>query len=116
MADFRFAGRRVLESLRRITEDLYETPVNWRQRVPVRQVPVLRWRELEIHHVDLGLGYSAADWPAAFVEHTLESELPELAARHPDVGVPELPRTELLAWVIGRPTREGLPPVPAWPF
>lgn len=116
VTDFRFAGRRVIESLRRITEDLYETPVNWRQQVPARQVPVLRWRELEIHHVDLGLDYSAADWPGTFVEHTLESELPALAARHPDVGVPELPRTELLAWVIGRPTRVGLPPVPAWPF
>jgi maleylpyruvate isomerase len=115
-ADVRFAGRRVIESLRTITEDRYETPVNWRKRVPARQVPVLRWRELEIHHVDLGLDYSTADWPEGFVEHTLESELPALAERHPDVTVPELPRTELLAWVIGRPTREGLPPVPAWPF
>ncbi|MFF2113032.1 hypothetical protein CJ179_42005 [Rhodococcus sp. ACS1] len=116
VADFRFAGRRVIESLRGITEDLYETPVNWRQRVPARQVPVLRWRELEIHHVDLGLDYTAADWPELFVEHTLESELPALAVRYPEVRAPELPRTELLAWVVGRPTREGLPPVPAWPF
>ena len=116
VADFRFAGRRVIESLRGITEDLYETPVNWRQQVPARQVPVMRWRELEIHHVDLGLDYTAADWPELFVEHTLKSELPALAAGHPEVRAPELPRTELLAWVIGRPTREGLPPVPAWPF
>nr|WP_268960762.1 maleylpyruvate isomerase N-terminal domain-containing protein [Rhodococcus sp. T7] len=116
VADFRFAGRRVIESLRGITEDLYETPVNWRQQVPARQVPVLRWRELEIHHVDLGLDYTAADWPELFVEHTLESELPALAAGHPEVRAPELPHTELLAWVVGRPTREGLPPVPAWPF
>ena len=26
-----------------------------------------RWREVEVHHVDLGLGYSAAEWPVGFV-------------------------------------------------
>lgn len=115
-ADFRFASRRMLDSLRQIGEDRYEMPVNYRKPATVRDIPILRWRELEIHHVDLGLGYTADDWPETFVEHTLRTQLPELSARHPNVAVPELSRNELLAWLVGRPTREGLPPVPAWPF
>lgn len=115
-ADFRFAGRRVLDSLGRIPADRFLEPVNWRKAVTAQFIPVLRWRELEIHHADLGLGYTPADWPENFVEGTLESELPALRAHHPDVRVPDLPRAELLAWLIGRPMRDGLPAVPAWPF
>ncbi len=115
-ADFRFAGRRMLDSLRQISEDRFETPVNYRKPVTARDIPVLRWRELEIHRVDLGLDYTAVDWPDVFVEHTLRTELPELRLFHPQVPVPDLPRAELLAWLVGRPTRDGLPPVPAWPF
>ncbi|MCQ4119619.1 maleylpyruvate isomerase N-terminal domain-containing protein [Rhodococcus tibetensis] len=115
-ADVRFAGRRVIESLRDITADRYATPVNWRKPVTAGDVPVLRWRELEIHHVDLGLDYAVDDWPESFVERTLGTELPELRALHPGVTVPDLPQPELLAWLIGRPTRTGLPAVPAWPF
>lgn len=33
---------------------------------PVAQVPVRRLVELELHHCDLGIGYSPADWPASF--------------------------------------------------
>ena len=29
-------------------------------------VPLMRVREVEIHHADLGAGYTAADWPAGF--------------------------------------------------
>jgi maleylpyruvate isomerase len=35
-----------------------------------------RWREVEIHRVDLGSGYLPAQWPAAFVE----TVLPDVAA------------------------------------
>jgi maleylpyruvate isomerase len=44
-----------------------------------------RWRELEIHWVDLLLGYGPADWPAAFVAPLL----PSLA--DPDRLGPRLP-------------------------
>lgn len=115
-ADFRFAGRRLLDSLRGIGPDLLGTPVKWRKPVTARDIPLLRWHELEIHHLDLGLGYSCRDWPVSFVESTLESQLPELAVAAPDVTPPDLPRAELLAWLIGRPTRDGLPELPAWPF
>jgi len=40
-----------------------------------------RWREVEVHHVDLGLGYSAAEWPVGFVTRGLEEALGELPDR-----------------------------------
>lgn len=40
---------------------------------PKSQVPLRRLVELELHHVDLGIGYTPADWPASFAER----ELPE---------------------------------------
>lgn len=36
-------------------------------------VALMRVREVEIHHADLGAGYSPADWPEAFRELLLES-------------------------------------------
>jgi maleylpyruvate isomerase len=40
-----------------------------------------RWREVEVHHVDLGLGYAASEWPVAFVTRGLGEVLAELPAR-----------------------------------
>ncbi|MGW0173365.1 maleylpyruvate isomerase family mycothiol-dependent enzyme [Rhodococcus sp. NPDC003322] len=115
-ADLRFAGRRLVDDLRAAAPDRLDTPVKWRKPVTARDIPVLRWRELEIHHLDLDLGYSCTDWPTEFVESTLATQLPELAAVAPDVELPDLPRAELLSWLIGRPTRPDLPEVPGWPF
>lgn len=61
---------------------------------PAEQVLRGRLREVEIHHVDLGAGYTAADWPEAFVTDLLTSELPALAARAEPAA--------LLAWLTGR--------------
>lgn len=33
------------------------------RELPARAVPFLRLREVEIHHADLGAGYTASDWP-----------------------------------------------------
>ena len=40
-----------------------------------------RWREVEVHHVDLGLGYSSAEWPVGFVTRGLDEVFAELPAR-----------------------------------
>ena len=37
-----------------------------------------RWREVEVHHVDLGLGYAASEWPVAFVTRGLDDAFAEL--------------------------------------
>src|SRR5207245_7746700 len=36
-------------------------------RFPTTESPIRRLREVEVHHVDLGLGYTSADWPDPYV-------------------------------------------------
>ena len=104
---------------------------------------VRRWCEVEIHHADLGTGYTPADWPAAFVDRvldytadrwTFQGNAPVSALRDTDAGrdwrfttpdpAPTVagPGRSLAAWVVGRSPGERLlsdpPPLPApprWP-
>jgi len=62
-----------------------------------RDAALSRWREVAVHHGDLGLG--PVSFPPALVEVWLPRELPRLTERSDPA--------ELLAWVIGR----GDPPV-----
>jgi maleylpyruvate isomerase len=65
---------------------------------PARALPYARRREVEIHHVDLGLAYGPADWPADFVERTLLF-LHSRSGAVDAVGQP----SDVLAWRLGRP-------------
>jgi maleylpyruvate isomerase len=94
-----------------------------------------RLTEVEVHHIDLGAGYSPDDWPLDFAA-TL---LPSVAADFGDAGAPAVllratdtgselrigppdtvpaveisgPASALLAWLIGRGSGAGLDVVPA---
>lgn len=84
------------------------TPADWSRTVELRngvtdsasRVPFRRWVEVELHHVDLGIGYELEDLPAEFVER----ETDFLAERF--AGHPEVPPTRLTdgtrAWRTGR--------------
>lgn len=74
---------------------------------PCAELPSRRWREVEIHRVDLGLGGEPADWPDAYVE----LELPKALAQLPDRLSPA-ERATLLAWLVGR--AEAPPGLPPW--
>ncbi len=105
------------------------------------EIPLIRVREVEIHHVDLAVGYTPEHWNAAFAARTLDQLAPFFrSARDCPVGVlvatdadarwevaaegPELagPVTELAAWLVGRSSGDGLaiqpagavPPAPLW--
>ena len=84
---------------------------------PVAELPFRRWREVEIHHVDLGLGYGIDDWPDDYVEAELARARPSLAARLP-AGVTFDPdsinRRRLLAWIVGRGDEPDLPQLSPW--
>ncbi|MGD0440893.1 MAG: maleylpyruvate isomerase family mycothiol-dependent enzyme [Acidimicrobiales bacterium] len=69
--------------------------------LPCRVLPISRWREVEVHHLDLGLGYAASDWPAEFVTLDLPYALDRLPER---LGDPAQ-RAEFLAWIYGRTER-----------
>jgi maleylpyruvate isomerase len=78
---------------------------------PCEAMPFHRWREVAIHHVDLGLGYTAADWPEDYVARELAISLRLLPER---LGGAD--RRRLLAWLLGRrdqPSDLGLAP---WQF
>jgi len=51
-------------------------------------------RNVEVHHVDLDIGYQISEWPAAFVDGELPRRLRVLADR--------ADRAELLAWLLDR--------------
>ena len=48
---------------------------------PVAELPFFRWREVEVHHVDLGLGYAPSEWPVGFVTRGLDDALREMPGR-----------------------------------
>jgi maleylpyruvate isomerase len=88
---------------------------------PVRELPWRRWREVEIHHADLGLsGFTFDDWSPDYVRAELDRAMMAWRATQP-MGVTQLPERALaltpsrrLAWLVGRLPVEGLPAVPQW--
>ena len=59
-------------------------------------------RNVEVHHVDLRIGYEPRDWPGAFVESELARRLR---------GLPErADHADLLAWLLGRASAPDLGP------
>ena len=70
---------------------------------PASHVVFTRWREVEVHHVDLGRGYLPAQWPRDLVD----AWLPELLEGLPRRTDP----AQLLAWTLGR---APAPSVASW--
>jgi maleylpyruvate isomerase len=81
-------------------------------------LPLRRWQEVEVHRVDLGLGYGHRDWPEAFVARRLPSMLDQLAGRLPPGVTPPrvdgIPDHDLLAWLYDRLDLAGMPKLGAW--
>ncbi|GAB2838233.1 maleylpyruvate isomerase family mycothiol-dependent enzyme [Streptomyces deserti] len=87
-------------------------PADWSRTVELRngvtdsasRVPFRRWAEVELHHVDLGIGYELEDLPAEFTER----EIDFLTERFG--GSPDVPPTRLTdgtrAWRTGREADE----------
>jgi maleylpyruvate isomerase len=76
---------------------------------PCRWLPFHRWREVEIHHIDLGLGYSPLDWPQEYVGR----ELPLALASLPDRLSPGV-RAHVLAWLVGRSDEPSAIELASW--
>lgn len=103
--------------------------------VPLIEWPFRRWREVEIHHADLGLGFGFDDWSQGFVEREWSGALDELGDRlaagttvrlvatdepdgewvvgadGPSASTLGAPRRDLLAWMLGRHTIAGAPAI-----
>lgn len=116
LADLGAASHRLLRAIAEFPDDRWQTPLLFRSgQRPAHQALVSRWREVEIHRVDLAIGYSPSDWPEEFVSFLLPIELERLPQRDASVSVPQ-GRTdaELLAWLLGRSQDPALPALPPW--
>ncbi|MFF0793651.1 maleylpyruvate isomerase family mycothiol-dependent enzyme [Streptomyces spiralis] len=93
-------------------QEVGSVPADWSRTVELRngvtdsasRVPFRRWVEVELHHVDLGIGYELEDVPAEFVEREIDF-LTQRFSGHPDV-----PPTRLTdgtrAWSTGQEAAE----------
>ncbi len=87
--------------------------------IPVAQMPRRRWREVEVHHADLGLadlagGFGPSDWSPAFVRSEVAAQTRTWQSRRP-MGLTDLPPAALalaphdrLAWLLGRISIPGV--------
>jgi maleylpyruvate isomerase len=118
------AADTIIEDVRRSTRDLDDawaamTAADWEghglsdgRPWSCAAMPASRWREIEVHHVDLGRRYTAADWPDEFVARELPLALAALSHRLTDPGS----RRHLLSWILcrgGQPPAMALDPLPA---
>jgi maleylpyruvate isomerase len=109
-------------------------------RFAAAAVPAMRWREVEIHHADLGAGYGPHDWEPVFADAVVDTLAARLADRDPGftvvltdagrsrevgtvaAGVPEVrgSAADVAWWLSGRGDGEGLtcdgalPEIGAW--
>jgi maleylpyruvate isomerase len=105
-------------------EQTWSTHTRWDGRsregngheIPVSDLVFARWREVEVHRADLGLGYEPSDWPAEYVRRDLRLMEMRWNARRP-MGMTGLPQTALdappyerLAWLLGRTSIGDLEP------
>lgn len=135
LADVRESAARLDGAFAAQRDSDWERTVELRNGVTDRaySLPFRRWIEVELHHVDLGVGYAMDDLPAAFIEREL-ANMARRFAGHPGVPVPVELRTEdgvswhtgaaenggsktvvvagsptaLVAWLTGRSTGTGL--------
>jgi maleylpyruvate isomerase len=130
LSDVRTATGQIEDVWRRMPADAWSRPTAARSGPRPAWTSVwARWRESEIHHVDLAAGYAHGHWPAEFVDLLLPRVIPTLAARldgeitvqiqttdrDPPVtataasaaGEPVVvrgPSSAVLCWLLGRPS------------
>ncbi len=90
-ADLRGAHDRLVGAFATLSDDDWDREGRASMTRTMREFLWMRRREVEVHHVDLDLGYEAADWPVSFVGPALDECFSNLAAR----GAPLRPRIDI---------------------
>ena len=124
------AGRSASELISDLRKSIYALEATWAGATPttwagqgrtlsgnviaMSDLVFLRWREVEIHHADLGLGFNYDDLSPLYVRLELDQQVMLWRSRKP-MGLTELPDlakqllpTQRLAWLMGRREVEGL--------
>ena len=128
-ADSSAAAGRLLQALNELDvghEDALVARNPGDQPFPAREVPTIRWVEVNVHHADLGIGFGPADWEPGFATVLLDRVLqdradgPAMVLRATDTGGvwrygvqgqgPEVSgrACDLAWWVVGRGDGAGL--------
>jgi maleylpyruvate isomerase len=82
LGDARTATGQLEDVWRRMAPDAWTRPAGARTGPRPAWMSVwARWRETEVHHVDLDVGYTHGHWPAEFVDLMLPRVMPTLATR-----------------------------------
>lgn len=84
LADLTATHRRFVDAVAAMPAQAWDFALRWGsagERRPASAVLESRLREVAIHHVDLGAGYTAADWPPPFALRILRSVVPSYEAR-----------------------------------
>ena len=88
--------------------------------IAMSDIVFLRWREVEVHHADLSLAFTFADWNSTYVRYELDRQVMMWRASKP-MGLTPVPKivlqlspNERLAWFLGRTEVEGLPKPPSY--
>jgi maleylpyruvate isomerase len=85
-----------------------------RGSLAIADIPFRRWREVEVHHVDLAIGRTVDDWSPEYVRRELRLQEMAWRASRP-MGLGAVPPQALalspahrLAWLLGRMSIDGL--------
>ncbi|MQA03101.1 MAG: maleylpyruvate isomerase family mycothiol-dependent enzyme [Streptosporangiales bacterium] len=132
LADLRASADRYTAALQTVPADAWDTVVEWRggKLQPLHEIPWKRLVEVEVHHVDLGAGYSCEDWPDGFSAGLLDQLIQGLPQRVEGAftvhrkGDPEPPADQprpvvtgsaagLAGWLSGRTSGDDLTVVPS---
>jgi maleylpyruvate isomerase len=102
VADVRSSSAAVARVMAELPDEAWDAPSRTARGVvePSRDAVFSRWREVVVHHGDLGMG--RVPLPPVLVDAWLARELPRLGER--------TDTAELLAWVIGRGEAPELAP------
>jgi maleylpyruvate isomerase len=79
--DLRRASDNLAESWTQLTDDAWDRVGMAARERTMRELPWVRWREVEVHHVDLNVGYETSDWPVGFVNAAFDEIFTTFAPR-----------------------------------
>jgi maleylpyruvate isomerase len=89
-ADVSRSARLLEEAWRQLPDTVWDRPTRSLKGLrPLSTGVCARWVEVEVHHVDLAVGYCSADWPADFVAAALPYVLAGLPGRAAGGGTGE---------------------------
>jgi maleylpyruvate isomerase len=88
LADVRRASDNLAEAFGKLPDDAWDRVGQASVKRTMHELPWVRWREVEMHHLDLDAGYEASDWPVPFVS----SALREIFGTFPQRRSPQRPR------------------------